>query len=202
MEDALHERAGRPARSARRLAARRRDSPARSRPSSSSPTSTRFTYLFAKVHRLPVISIDNIQMVDRCRHDAEILRGVRRHYLEARAFVGEKLPRADRYLITTFFHPPIRKKRTTLVPSILRPEILAARSESGAHLLVYGRIGESSTARSARERRTVSSSTGRATASRRTRRTGTCATARSRTTRSSTTCARAAASSPRRASRS
>jgi uncharacterized protein (TIGR00661 family) len=105
-----------------------------------------FTYLFAKGHHLPVISIDNIQMVDRCKHDADILRGVHRDYLEARAFVGRKLPRADRYLITTFFRPPIRKKRTALVPSILRPEILAARAESGAHLLVYGRIGEASTA--------------------------------------------------------
>ena len=105
-----------------------------------------FTYLFAKVHRLAVVSIDNIQMVDRCRHDAEILRGVRRDYLAARAFVGEKLPRANRYLITTFFHPPVRKKRTMLVPSILRPEILAARPEPGAHLLVYGRVSETSTA--------------------------------------------------------
>ena len=105
-----------------------------------------FTYLFAKARRLPVISIGNIQMVDRCRHDAEILRGVRRDYLAARAFVGRKLPRADRYLITTFFRPPTRKQRTVLVPSILRPEILAARPESGSHLVVYGRIGEESTA--------------------------------------------------------
>jgi uncharacterized protein (TIGR00661 family) len=105
-----------------------------------------FTYLYAKAHRLPVMTVGNIQMVDRCRHDAEILRGIRSHYLEARAFVGRKLPRADRYLITTFFRPPIRKKRTALIPSILRPEILAARRESGEHLVVYGRISEDSTA--------------------------------------------------------
>jgi uncharacterized protein (TIGR00661 family) len=101
-----------------------------------------FSYLFAKAHRKPVISIDNIQMVDRCRHDAEILHGIRRDYMEARAFVGTKIPRADHYLITTFFRPPLRKKRTELVPSILRAEILAARPEQGEHLLVYGRISE------------------------------------------------------------
>jgi uncharacterized protein (TIGR00661 family) len=105
-----------------------------------------FTYLFAKLHRLPVISVGNIQMVDRCRHDSAILRGIHREYLAARAFVGRKLPRADRYLITTFFDPPVRKKRTMLVPSILRPEILAARPEPGEHLLVYGRISETSRA--------------------------------------------------------
>jgi uncharacterized protein (TIGR00661 family) len=101
-----------------------------------------FAYLFGKVHRVPVISIDNIQMVDRCLHDAEILKGLHPDYYEARTFVRSKLPHADRYLITTFFHPPLRKKRTMLVPSILRPEILAARPEAGDHLVVYGRIGE------------------------------------------------------------
>jgi uncharacterized protein (TIGR00661 family) len=101
-----------------------------------------FTYTLAKLRRLPAISIDNIQMVDRCYHDADILRGVRGDYMEARAFVGSKLPRADRYLITTFFRPPTRKRRTELVPSILRQEIVDARPEPGEHLLVYGRIGE------------------------------------------------------------
>jgi uncharacterized protein (TIGR00661 family) len=105
-----------------------------------------FAYLFAKTHRLPVISIDNIQMVDRCHHEAAILKGVHRDYYEARAFVRCKIPRADRYLITTFFHPPVRKKRTTLVPSILREEILAARPEPGEHLVVYGRIGDTARA--------------------------------------------------------
>jgi uncharacterized protein (TIGR00661 family) len=105
-----------------------------------------FAYLFARAHRKPVISIGNIQMVDRCQHDAEILKGLRRDYLEVRALVHAKFSRADRYLVTTFFRPPIRKKRTVLVPSILRPEILAVTPEPGDQLLVYGRIGETAIA--------------------------------------------------------
>jgi uncharacterized protein (TIGR00661 family) len=105
-----------------------------------------FAYLFAKTHRKPVLSVDNIQMVDRCRHDGEILAGVHRDYREARTFVYAKLGRASHYVITTFFRPPLRKKRTTLVPSLLRPEILAAKQERGGHLLVYGRISEASIA--------------------------------------------------------
>ena len=105
-----------------------------------------FAYLFAKTHRKPVLSVDNIQMVDRCEHDREILAGVQRDYREARAFVHAKLGRASHYVITTFFHPPLRKERTTLVPSLLRPEIIAAKPERGDHLLVYGRISESSIA--------------------------------------------------------
>jgi uncharacterized protein (TIGR00661 family) len=105
-----------------------------------------FAYLFAKAHRKPVLSVDNIQMVDRCEHDAEIRKGVERDYLAARAFVGAKIPRADRYLITTFFRPPLRKQRTILIPSLLRPEILAAKPERAEHLLVYGRISQASIA--------------------------------------------------------
>jgi uncharacterized protein (TIGR00661 family) len=105
-----------------------------------------FAYLFAKSHRKPVLSVDNIQMVDRCEHDGEILAGIHTDYREARTFVHAKLGRASHYVITTFFHPPLRKKRTTLVPSLLRPEILAATPERGDHLLVYGRISEASIA--------------------------------------------------------
>ena len=50
-----------------------------------------FAYLFAKAHRKPVLSVDNIQMVDRCDHDTEIRKGVERDYLAARAFVGAKI---------------------------------------------------------------------------------------------------------------
>ena len=93
-----------------------------------------------------MLSVDNIQMVDRCKHDSEILKGIHRDYRTARAFVHAKLGRASHYVITTFFRPPLRKKRTTLVPSLLRPEILAAEPEPGDHLLVYGRISEASIA--------------------------------------------------------
>jgi uncharacterized protein (TIGR00661 family) len=105
-----------------------------------------FAYLFAKAHRVPVLSVDNIQMVSRCRHDRTLLHGIHTSYLAARAFVEAKVPRADHYLITTFFRPPVRKKRTTLVPSILRDEVLAAKPEPGDHLLVYGRISETAIA--------------------------------------------------------
>ena len=105
-----------------------------------------FAYLYAKTHRLPVISVDNIQMVDRCRHDAAVLTGFKRDYLASRAFISAKLPRANHYVITTFFWPPARKERTTLVPSLLRDEVLAATAEPGEHLLVYGRISETAVA--------------------------------------------------------
>ncbi len=96
-----------------------------------------FSYLFARNHFLPVISVDNMQVIHRCRHDPALLAGHERDFELARQIVKFKLPGAFHYLVTTFFRPELRKERTTLVPPILRPEIVAARPEPGEHLLVY-----------------------------------------------------------------
>jgi uncharacterized protein (TIGR00661 family) len=96
-----------------------------------------FSVLFAQRHLVPIISLDNIQMVDRCKHPREFVKGYRDDFHMARAYIAVKVPRAFHYLVTTFFHPPLRRRRTTLVPSILRPEIIAADAERGEHLLVY-----------------------------------------------------------------
>jgi uncharacterized protein (TIGR00661 family) len=66
-----------------------------------------------------------------------MLAGHEEQFQLTKGIVKSKLPGAFHYLVTTFFYPPVRKPRTTLVPSILRPEILEAKRESGEHLLVY-----------------------------------------------------------------
>jgi uncharacterized protein (TIGR00661 family) len=104
-----------------------------------------WTYLYGKMHRLPTLSIDNMQIINRTKLPDEILEGHRAEFELTRAFVKSKLPFCDEYFITTFFRPPLRKDRTTLFPPILRPEILAARRRPGEHLLVYT-TGESNTA--------------------------------------------------------
>jgi uncharacterized protein (TIGR00661 family) len=96
-----------------------------------------FSYLFGRNHRLPVISVDNMQIINRCRHSPELIAGYEDAYELSRSIVKGKVPGSFHYLISTFFEPEVRKQRTTLVPPILRPEILAAKSEPGAHLLVY-----------------------------------------------------------------
>lgn len=96
-----------------------------------------FSYLFGRNHLLPLISVDNMQIINRCKHEPELLAGFEDSFELTRSIVKAKLPGCFHYLVTTFFYPPVRKERTTLVPSILRPEILAARAERGEHLLVY-----------------------------------------------------------------
>jgi uncharacterized protein (TIGR00661 family) len=84
-----------------------------------------------------VISIDNMKVIDRCSHDAELVHGAQTDFRLTRFAVKAKLLWAYHYLASSFFFPPIRKPRTTLVPPILRPEVLALRREPGRHVLVY-----------------------------------------------------------------
>lgn len=96
-----------------------------------------WTYLYGKTHRLPVLSIDNMQIINRCTLPSEVVAGHQAEFQLTKAFIKSKLPFCDEYFITTFFHPEVRKDRTRLFPPILRPEILAAKRRTGDHLLVY-----------------------------------------------------------------
>lgn len=96
-----------------------------------------FVTLFALRHALPLISIDHVHAIDRCRHDPGLLRGHEGDLWLNRQMVGTKVPNASHYVISTFFYPLLLEPRTTLVPPILRPEILAAKPERGDHLLAY-----------------------------------------------------------------
>jgi uncharacterized protein (TIGR00661 family) len=96
-----------------------------------------WTYLYAQTHRLPILSIDNMQIINRCTLPKEIITGHEAEFQLTKAFIKSKLPFCDEYFITTFFRPDIRKERTRLFPPILRPEILAAKRRRGEHLLVY-----------------------------------------------------------------
>jgi uncharacterized protein (TIGR00661 family) len=97
-----------------------------------------FAYFYAKKHDLPVISIDNMQIINRCSHDElDIPDEEKTAFQMAKTIVKAKLPHCDHYLITTFFFPPARKKRTSLHPPILRDTILNTAPTDGDHVLVY-----------------------------------------------------------------
>src|SRR4051812_2874473 len=63
-----------------------------------------WTYLYGKAHRLPIISIDNMQIINRATHGPEILKQHEADFQVTRAFVKGKLPFCDRYLVTSFFY--------------------------------------------------------------------------------------------------
>lgn len=96
-----------------------------------------WAYLYGRTHQLPVISIDNMQILNRCANPDATTAFKSFDFQLAKTAVKAKLPGAWHYLVTTFFTPPVRKPRTTLVPPILRPAILAAERARGDHVLVY-----------------------------------------------------------------
>ena len=95
------------------------------------------TGIYARLTRTPLIAVGNINMLDRCRHDREIIGSEREDYLLARTVAHSMVPGAVEYIVTTFFRPPVARGGTTLVPPIVRPEIVDAQPERGDHLVVY-----------------------------------------------------------------
>jgi uncharacterized protein (TIGR00661 family) len=96
-----------------------------------------WSYFYGKTHRLPILSIDNMQVIHRCTLPEDIRDDNKVAFQLTKAFIKTKLPGCDAYFITSFFRPPTRKPDTFLFPPILRPEILAAQPRAGEHLVVY-----------------------------------------------------------------
>jgi uncharacterized protein (TIGR00661 family) len=85
--------------------------------------------------RLPVISIDN----QHCLTNAVVSypKQYRRDAAAAKLVTRLMTPRANAYLVISFFTAPVRKCNTFLFPPLLRKEILEAAPTQADHVLVY-----------------------------------------------------------------
>ena len=85
--------------------------------------------------RLPVISIDN----QHCLTNASVSypKKYRRDAAAAKLVTRLMTPRANAYLVISFFGAPIRKPNTFLFPPLLRQEILDAVPSESELVLVY-----------------------------------------------------------------
>lgn len=96
-----------------------------------------FTTLFAKKHDLPLISIDNMQVINRCKLDIPIPSSEKNNYTISKSIVKVKVPNAQEYFISSFFEAQVVKEGTTLVPPIVREAIIDAQVQAGNHILMY-----------------------------------------------------------------
>lgn len=99
-----------------------------------------FSYTFAKIASLPLLSIDNMQVINRCVLGIEIPDEETESYSLAKTIIKAKVPFCQRYLITSFFDAEPCKPNTELVPPILRDAVLdiaAERLPEASHILVY-----------------------------------------------------------------
>jgi uncharacterized protein (TIGR00661 family) len=96
-----------------------------------------FAYFYAKMHKLPIISIDNMQVMNRCKLDIAISKEEESNFTLAKQIVKAKLSGCNQYFISSFFEAEIVKKNTQLVPPIIREAILQAKTSEGNHILMY-----------------------------------------------------------------
>lgn len=84
---------------------------------------------------VPVISIDN----QHCLTNAVISypSRYRREAAATKLVTRLMTPRANAYLVTSFFSAPVRRPNTFLFPPILRQEVLETRASEGDDVLVY-----------------------------------------------------------------
>jgi uncharacterized protein (TIGR00661 family) len=85
--------------------------------------------------KIPIISIDN----QHCLTNAVVSypKQYRRDAAAAKLVTRLMTPRANAYLVISFFAAPIRKPNTFLFSPLLRQEILDAPPTQGDHVLVY-----------------------------------------------------------------
>ena len=99
-----------------------------------------FTYYFAKLRKIPLLSIDNMQVINRCHLGFDIPPNESDSYQLAKAIIKAKVPFCERYLITSFFEAETRKPNTFLVPPILRDIVIRTKALDlpvKDHILVY-----------------------------------------------------------------
>jgi uncharacterized protein (TIGR00661 family) len=99
---------------------------------------TDFEPLSCKVgHKLglPVIAIDNQHTITNC--EVSYPKQYRKDAAATKLVTKLMTPKADAYLMISFFDAPIKKKKSFLFPPILRREILEAKPTSGEHILAY-----------------------------------------------------------------
>ncbi len=85
--------------------------------------------------RLKTVAFDNQHVLPRTavRYPARYERDAD----AARRAIFWTVPFANRYVISTFFHPPVTKPATRLVPPVVRPEVLSLESTWSEQVLVY-----------------------------------------------------------------
>lgn len=91
------------------------------------------TYFFAKMKKIKVIGIDNINAITRIKTPALKHHKARFFAKMVSQFIT---PNCDEYLITTFFKK-VTKARTIIFPPVLRNEIINAKPRNGSKIIVY-----------------------------------------------------------------
>ena len=85
--------------------------------------------------RIPRITFDHFGVMAHAR--PEVPREQSAGLLGAAAIYRLMMGHPDRAIVSSFFEAPVRRQGVAFVPTLLRPEVVAATPRRGDHLLVY-----------------------------------------------------------------
>jgi len=94
-----------------------------------------FTHQAAAHLGLPRIGFDHFGVLAHAR--PPVPRGREVHLACATALYRLMVGEPDRVIVSSFYEAPARRTGVAFVPTLLRPEVLAATPRRGEHLLVY-----------------------------------------------------------------
>ena len=107
--------------------------------------------LYARTAHVPLVSVDNSHMIDRCRHDEGIVGDAHADFADRAAVTPRDGADGGRLRHHDLLPAAAAARADAARAPVLRPEVLAAAPERGDHLLVYSG-GEPGTARGAAAR--------------------------------------------------
>lgn len=86
-------------------------------------------------YKLPLICVDNQHRITNLQLD--VPKKYYKDYLMAKAVVNRFVARAEHFIVTSFATAKIKRKNTTIVPPIIRPDVLKLKPKYGSRILVY-----------------------------------------------------------------
>ncbi|MCQ2738298.1 MAG: glycosyltransferase [archaeon] len=95
-----------------------------------------YSSMVSNLLKIPLISVDNIHML--AKTDYEYPENHKIDMLTAKAVARAYILRPVRYIMTSFFYPPLKHpEKSAIYPPVLRKEILDLEGKEGKHILVY-----------------------------------------------------------------
>lgn len=95
-----------------------------------------YSSMVSKILKIPLLSVDNIHML--AETDYEYPENHKIDMLTAKAVARAYIIRPVRYIMTSFFNPPLKHpEKSVIYPPVLRKEILELKCNEGEHILVY-----------------------------------------------------------------
>ena len=94
-----------------------------------------FAWAFARAHGLPILSIDNAQLLNRCLHNPSVLEVCPAGFQLLAGFTESVAPDCNHYIITSVASPtptvrPEFAHNTTLIPPILKDAVVRKLAET------------------------------------------------------------------------